>query len=104
MTEMDRPDGLQWMRVAAGVGLALLFLLAGFAGTFALFFLTSFDMAHPLLGDIVIAGLLTLALLIAVIARRRRRAAVRMWLLAILAGLTCGAWITAFHMGGLFGV
>jgi len=96
MTKMDRPDGLGVLWIAAGAGLALLFVVVtvvAVVGKSALLEWTATGAGPVGGGATAIAGLLTVALLVAGIARWRGVRKVRMWMLTVLAGLTCGAWI-----------
>ncbi|SDZ05276.1 hypothetical protein SAMN05444004_105193 [Jannaschia faecimaris] len=106
MTKMDRPDGLGLLWIAAGAGLALLFVVVtvvAIAGKSALLAM-AVGAGQPGGGAPVIAGLLTVALLIAGIVRWRGVHTVRMWMLTVLAGMTCGAWIVVLLAGGGGGV
>jgi len=103
MTKMDRPDGLGVLWIAAGAGLALLFVVVtalAIVGKSALLEWTATGAGQSGGGASVIAGGLTLALLIAGVARWRGMHKVRMWMLTVLAGLTCGAWIVVLAGGG----
>jgi hypothetical protein len=48
----------------------------------------------------LIAGLVTVAFVGAGVARWRGVRKVRMWMLTVLAGMTCGAWIVVIASGG----
>ncbi|CTQ49577.1 hypothetical protein [Jannaschia donghaensis] len=96
MTKMDRPDGLGLLWIAVGAGLTLLFVVVtvlAVVGKSALLELTSTGVGQPSAAAPVIAGGLTTVLLIAGLFRWRGVRKVRMWMLTVLAGLTCAAWI-----------
>jgi hypothetical protein len=100
MSEMDRPDGLGVLWIAAGAALTLLFVVVmvlvvlGKSALLGLAVGPGSDAAR------VIAGVLTVALLAAGVARWRGVRKVRMWMLTVLAGMTCGAWIVVIASGG----
>lgn len=99
MTKMDRPDGLGVLWVAAGAALALLFVVVtvlAIVGKSAV--LSAAATGTGSAG--VIAGLVTVAFAVAGIARWRGMRKVRMWMLTVLAGMTCGAWIVLLASGG----
>lgn len=103
MTKMDRPDGLGVLWIAAGAGLALLFLVVTVLAVVGKSALLS-AAAGGTGSTGLIAGLVTVAFAVAGISRWWGVHRVRMWMLTVLAGMTCGAWIVVIASGGGGGV
>ncbi len=101
MAEMDRPDGLGVLWIAAGAALALLFVVVTVLAVVGKSALLGWAATGEGGGwAVAIAGVLTAVLLVAGTARWRGVRRVRMWMLTVLAGLTCGAWATVLLVGG----